>query len=61
MPSETTLNRIEAVVNGANEASKALLLTLGFTREGVLRQRFYFADHYWDDLYFGLLRDEWRV
>jgi ribosomal-protein-alanine N-acetyltransferase len=58
---ETTLHRIEAVVNGANEASKALLLTLGFTREGVLRQRFYFADHYWDDLYFGLLRDEWRI
>jgi ribosomal-protein-alanine N-acetyltransferase len=57
----THLHRIEAVVNGANEPSKALLLTLGFTLEGALRQRFYFANRYWDDLYFGLLKDEWRV
>jgi ribosomal-protein-alanine N-acetyltransferase len=55
------LHRIEAVVNGANEPSKALLLALGFTLEGTLRQRFYFASRYWDDLYFGLLKDEWRV
>jgi len=57
----TDLHRIEAVVNGANEPSKALLLRLGFTLEGALRERFYFANHYWDDLYFGLLKDEWRV
>jgi ribosomal-protein-alanine N-acetyltransferase len=54
------LHRIEAVVNGANEPSKALLLKLGFTLEGTLRQRFYFANRYWNDLYFGLLKDEWR-
>jgi [ribosomal protein S5]-alanine N-acetyltransferase len=57
----TDLQRIEAVVNGANEPSKALLLTLGFTLEGTLRQRFYFANRYWDDLYFGQLKAEWRV
>lgn len=56
----TELHRIEAVVNGANEPSKALLLALGFTREGALRERFYFAGQYWDDLYFGLLKNEWR-
>jgi ribosomal-protein-alanine N-acetyltransferase len=58
---DTDLHRIEAVVNGANEPSKALLLALGFTLEGALRQRVYLASRYWDDLYFGLLKDEWRV
>jgi ribosomal-protein-alanine N-acetyltransferase len=57
----TDLHRIEAVVNGANEPSKAFLLALGFTLEGTLRQRFSFANRYWDDLYFGLLKDEWRI
>jgi RimJ/RimL family protein N-acetyltransferase len=33
------------VVNGANDP----------------RRRFYFADRYWDDVYYGLLKDEWRV
>jgi hypothetical protein len=46
---------------GANEPSKALLLALGFTREGTLRQRFYFADRHWDDLYCGLLKAAWRI
>ena len=57
----TDLHRIEAVVNGANDPSQALLLALGFTLEGALRQRFYFADRYWDDVYYGLLKDEWRM
>jgi ribosomal-protein-alanine N-acetyltransferase len=57
----TDLHRIEAVVNGANEPSRALLLALGFALEGTLRQRFYFVNRYWDDLYFGLLKDEWRM
>jgi ribosomal-protein-alanine N-acetyltransferase len=57
----TDLHRIEAVVNGANAPSRALLLALGFTLEGTLRQRFYLAGRYWDDLYFGLLKDEGRV
>jgi len=57
----TALHRIEAVVNGANDPSKALLRALGFTLEGALRQRCFFADRYWDDVYFGLLKDEWRV
>jgi ribosomal-protein-alanine N-acetyltransferase len=57
----TDLHHIEAVVNGANVRSKALLLALGFALEGTLRQRFYFANRYWDDVCFGLLKDEWRV
>jgi ribosomal-protein-alanine N-acetyltransferase len=54
------LQRIEALVNQDNEASAALLLALGFTHEGTLRQRFWLRDRFWDDLYFGLLRAEWR-
>jgi ribosomal-protein-alanine N-acetyltransferase len=55
------LHRIEAVVNGGNEPSTALLRSLGFVHEGTLRQRYYLADRYWDEQYFGLLRDDWRA
>ncbi|HEV7127749.1 MAG TPA: GNAT family protein [Ktedonobacterales bacterium] len=54
------LGRIEALVSGGNEASAALLRALGFTLEGTLRQRIYLRDRFWDELYFGLLREEWR-
>jgi ribosomal-protein-alanine N-acetyltransferase len=57
---EMGLRRIEAVVDDVNERSKGLLRKLGFTQEGTLRQRFYFCDRYWDEHYFGLLRDEWK-
>ncbi len=59
--SELGLHRIEAVVDDVNERSKELLRKLGFTLEGTLRQRFYFRDRYWDENYFGLLKDEWHV
>jgi ribosomal-protein-alanine N-acetyltransferase len=55
------LHRVEAVVDGDNERSKGLLRALGFTYEGTLRQRFYFRERYWDEHYFGLLRDEWAA
>lgn len=54
------LHRVEAVANEGNTRSQGLLDKLGFTHEGTLRQRFCFRDHLWDELYFGLLRDEWR-
>ena len=53
------LHRIEAAVDGDNEPSKRLLLKLGFTYEGRLRQRFWFNDRYWDEHYFGLLREDY--
>ena len=52
------LHRVEAVVDDVNERSKGLLRKLGFTHEGTLRQRFYFRDRYWDEHYFGLLKEE---
>jgi ribosomal-protein-alanine N-acetyltransferase len=58
--SELGLHRIEAIIDIANERSKGLLLKLGFTYEGNLRQRFPFRDQFLDEHYFGLLKDEWH-
>ena len=54
------LHRIEAVIDIANERSKNLLLKLGFTYEGILRERFPFRGHFLDEHFFGLLKDEWK-
>ncbi len=56
---EMGLHRVEANIDIANTASKMLLLKLGFTFEGNLRQRYLFQDRFEDEYYFGLLRDEW--
>src|SRR5216684_718860 len=53
------LHRVEAIIDIANERSKGLLLKLGFTYEGNLRQRYFFRDRFEDEHYFGLLKDEW--
>ncbi len=58
--SELDLHRVEAIIDIANEQSKGLLLKLGFTYEGNLRQRYVFRDRFEDEHYFGLLKDEWR-
>lgn len=58
---EMGLHRVEAIIDIANERSKGLLLKLGFTYEGNLRQRFFFRGRFEDDYYFGLLEDEWHV
>jgi ribosomal-protein-alanine N-acetyltransferase len=54
------LHRIEANPLVTNEASQRLLLKLGFTREGILRERHFFHDKYLDQMYFGLLEEEWK-
>lgn len=56
---EMGLHRVEAIIDMANESSKKLLLKLGFTYEGNLRQRYVFRDRFEDEHYFGLLQDEW--
>ena len=58
--SELGLHRVEAIIDIENERSKNLLLKLGFTYEGNLRQRFPFRGHFEDEYYFGLLKDEWH-
>ena len=57
---ELGLHRVEAIIDIANERSKSLLLKLGFTYEGNLRQRYSLRDHFEDEHYFGLLKDEWH-
>ena len=57
---EMELHRIEAIIDISNERSKNLLLKLGFTYEGNLRQRYPFGGQFLDEHYFGLLRDEWH-
>lgn len=53
------LRRVEAEVNTRNPASSGLLLRLGFTKEGVLRQRWVSKGRAEDVEMYGLLRSEW--
>jgi ribosomal-protein-alanine N-acetyltransferase len=55
------LNRIEALVDPGNTASIRLLLRLGFSQEGVLREYTHFRGKFVDDVCFSLLRREWRA
>lgn len=57
---ELRLHRVEAIIDIANEQSRGLLLKLGFTYEGNLRQRYLFRDQFEDEHYFGLLKHEWH-
>ena len=56
---ELGLNRIEATPLAKNARSSKVLLKLGFTHEGTLRQRVLFRGAYEDLMYFGLLMTEW--
>ena len=55
------LRRIEAEVDPRNVASGKLLNGLGFTSEGILRQRWVTKGEARDVESFGLLRPEWRA
>jgi len=53
------LRRIEAEVDTANRASARLLQRLGFTKEGLLRQRWVTKGKVKDVEVYGLLGNEW--
>jgi [ribosomal protein S5]-alanine N-acetyltransferase len=53
------LRRLEAEVNPQNEASTRLLQSIGFTKEGVLRQRWVGKDEPYDVAIYGLLKHEY--
>jgi ribosomal-protein-alanine N-acetyltransferase len=55
-----SLRRLEAEVDPRNAASGRLLQRLGFTREGLLRQRWVTRGEAKDVEVYGLLSDEWR-
>ena len=52
------LQRVEADIDPRNEGSRRLLLRLGFSSEGLLRQRFFVGDVVTDSEMFGLLAGE---
>lgn len=55
------LNRIEVFVMPRNKRSIKMIKSLGFKREGLLRQRYFdeFGD-YADDILFSMLRSDWK-
>jgi len=55
------MRRIEAEVNPANTASCKLLLNVGFTHEGTLRQRWVSKGAPYDTHIFGCLAQEWQA
>lgn len=55
---QMNLNRIEADVLGGKESSTHVLEKLGFTREGVLRERLYKGGQYYDVYLYSLLRKD---
>jgi RimJ/RimL family protein N-acetyltransferase len=57
---EMGLRRIEAHADARNVASDGLLRKLGFTHEGLLRQRALLKGETTDSNVYGLLRSEWR-
>ncbi|PLZ04065.1 N-acetyltransferase [Burkholderia sp. WAC0059] len=54
------LNRIEADIDPRNLASARLLERLGFSREGLLRERWIIGDEVSDSALYGLLRSDPR-
>lgn len=57
--SEKGMNRIQAFVSVDNAASCALLGKLGFTNEGVIREKHLFRGRYYDHFCYSLLKREW--
>lgn len=56
---DRNLRRLEARVGAFNDASVALLASLGFEHEGTARRAAWFRGAYHDMLQYGLLRSEW--
>lgn len=57
---ELGLNRIEAKALALNGGSRRVLEKLGFTVEGRRRESVIFYGEYVDEIYYGLLAEEWN-
>lgn len=55
------LRRLEADIDPRNAASLRALERLGFTREGLLRERWQVGEEISDSVLMGLLASEWRA
>ena len=56
----TELNRVRGMADLRNLASQRVLVKAGFTREGTLRQNHVVRGEPVDEVWFGVLRSEWR-
>jgi RimJ/RimL family protein N-acetyltransferase len=54
------LNRIRASTDLRNLASQRVLEKVGMSKEGILRQNRFVHEEFADEVWFGLLRDEWK-
>lgn len=55
------LNRVRAMADARNLASQRVLVKAGFTEEGTLRQNHVVRGQPIDEVWFGVLRPEWRA
>ena len=58
---DRNLRRVSARVGSFNDASTAVLESLGFEREGTLREAAWFRGEYHDVHWYGLLRANWQA
>lgn len=54
------LHRLEADIDPRNEASRKSLLRFGFSKEGLLRERWIVGGEVNDSELYGLLQSEWK-
>lgn len=57
---QMSLNRIEAEVAAANQASLRVMAKLGFKQEGILSGHYFDNGHFHDDIVFALLRTDYE-
>ena len=57
---QLNLHRIYSNVYSFNERSIRMHKSVGFKEEGRERQKAFINGQYYDDIFFGLLRNEWR-
>lgn len=58
---DRNLRRISARCGSFNDASAALLESIGFEHEGTRREAAWFRSEYHDMLLYGLLREDWQA
>ena len=56
---DMSLNRIQAFVYVDNIRSVNVLTRLGFSKEGIIRDKHFFRGKYYDHFCFSLLKSEW--
>jgi ribosomal-protein-alanine N-acetyltransferase len=58
---ELDLNRLEADIDPRNAASAHCLMRFGFSKEGLLRERWIVGGEVCDSELYGLLRRDWKL